>query len=97
MGVPAYQIKDLVKQHGIAVFSSNYVLYGDMSGRVMSLLADMAPEIEVYSIDEAFLNLAGIKDLQSLGANIVRKVSRGTGIPVSIGIAQTKTLAKMAN
>lgn len=97
MGVPAYQIKDLVKQHDIAVFSSNYVLYGDMSGRVMSLLADMAPEIEVYSIDEAFLNLAGIKDLQSLGANIVRKVSRGTGIPVSIGIAQTKTLAKMAN
>lgn len=97
MGVPAYQIKDLVKQHGIAVFSSNYVLYGDMSGRVMSLLADMAPEIEVYSIDEAFLNLAGIKDLQSLGANIVRKVSRGTGIPVSIGIAPTKTLAKMAN
>lgn len=97
MGVPAYQIKDLVKQYDIAVFSSNYILYGDMSARVMSLLADMAPEIEVYSIDEAFLNLAGIKDLQSLGANIVRKVSRGTGIPVSLGIAQTKTLAKMAN
>ena len=97
MGVPAYQIKDLVKQYDIAVFSSNYVLYGDMSGRVMSLLADMTPEIEVYSIDEAFLNLAGIKDLQSLGTNIVRKVSRGTGIPVSIGIAPTKTLAKMAN
>ena len=97
MGVPAYQIKDLVKQYDIAVFSPNYILYGDMSARVMSLLADMAPEIEVYSIDEAFLNLAGIKDLQSLGANIVRKVSRGTGIPVSLGIAQTKTLAKMAN
>lgn len=95
MGVPAYQIKDLVKQYDIAVFSSNYVLYGDMSGRVMSLLADMTPEIEVYSIDEAFLNLAGIKDLQSLGTNIVRKVSRGTGIPVSIGIAPTKTLAKI--
>lgn len=97
MGVPAYQIKELVSTHGVAVFSSNYILYGDMSSRVMSLLADMAPEIEVYSIDEAFLNLAGIKDLQSLGANIVRKVSRGTGIPVSLGIAQTKTLAKMAN
>ena len=97
MGVPAYQIKDLVKQHDVAVFSSNYVLYGDMSGRVMSMLAELAPEIEVYSIDEAFLNLAGIKDLQSLGANIVRKVSRGTGIPVSLGIAPTKTLAKMAN
>ena len=97
MGVPAYQIKELVSTHGVAVFSSNYILYGDMSSRVMSLLADMAPEIEVYSIDEAFLNLAGIKDLQSLGANIVRKVSRGTGIPVSLGIGQTKTLAKMAN
>lgn len=97
MGVPAYQIKDLVKQHDVAVFSSNYVLYGDMSGRVMSMLAELAPEIEVYSIDEAFLNLAGVKDLQSLGANIVRKVSRGTGIPVSLGIAPTKTLAKMAN
>lgn len=97
MGVPAYQIKDLVKQHDVAVFSSNYVLYGDMSGRVMSMLAELAPEIEVYSIDEAFLNLAGIKDLQSLGANIVQKVSRGTGIPVSLGIAPTKTLAKMAN
>lgn len=97
MGVPAYQIKDLVKQHDVAVFSSNYVLYGDMSGRVMSMLAELAPEIEVYPIDEAFLNLAGIKDLQSLGANIVRKVSRGTGIPVSLGIAPTKTLAKMAN
>ena len=97
MGVPAYQIKDLVKKHDVAVFSSNYVLYGDMSGRVMSMLAELAPEIEVYSIDEAFLNLTGIKDLQSLGTNIVRKVSRGTGIPVSIGIAPTKTLAKMAN
>ena len=97
MGVPVYQIKDLVKQHDVAVFSSNYTLYGDMSGRVMSMLAELAPEIEIYSIDEAFLNLTGIKDLQSLGTNIVRKVSRGTGIPVSIGIAPTKTLAKMAN
>ena len=97
MGVPAYQIKELVNTHGVTVFSSNYTLYGDMSGRVMSMLAELAPEIEVYSIDEAFLNLTGIKDLQSLGTNIVRKVSRGTGIPVSIGIAPTKTLAKMAN
>ena len=97
MGVPAYQIKELVNTHGVTVFSSNYTLYGDMSGRVMSMLAELSPEIEVYSIDEAFLNLTGIKDLQSLGTNIVRKVSRGTGIPVSIGIAPTKTLAKMAN
>lgn len=87
MGVPAYQIKDLVISHGVAVFSSNYTLYGDMSGRVMSILAGLAPELEVYSIDEAFINLDGIQDIQS----------RGTGIPVSLGIAPTKTLAKVAN
>lgn len=97
MGVPAYQIKDLVKKHDVAVFSSNYVLYGDMSGRVMSMLAELAPEIEIYSIDEAFLNLEGIQDLQTLGSKIVRQVTRGTGIPVSAGIASTKTLAKVAN
>lgn len=97
MGVPAYQIKDLVKEHDVAVFSSNYVLYGDMSGRVMSMLAELVPEIEVYSIDEAFLNLEGIQDLQTLGSKIVRQVTRGTGIPVSAGIASTKTLAKVAN
>ena len=97
MGVPAYQIKDLVKKHDVAVFSSNYVLYGDMSGRVMSMLAELAPEIEVYSIDEAFLNLEGIQNLQTLGSKIVRQVTRGTGIPVSAGIASTKTLAKVAN
>ena len=97
MGVPAYQIKDLVKKHDVAVFSSNYVLYGDMSGRVKSMLAELAPEIEVYSIDEAFLNLEGIQDLQTLGSKIVRQVTRGTGIPVSTGIAPTKTLAKVAN
>lgn len=97
MGVPAYQIKDLVKKHDIAVFSSNYVLYGDMSGRVMSMLADIAPKIEIYSIDEAFINIDGIQDLQSLGLKIVNQVTRGTGIPVSVGIAPTKTLAKLAN
>lgn len=97
MGIPAYQIKDIVKQHDVAVFSSNYVLYGDMSGRVMSMLAELAPEIEVYSIDEAFLNLEGIQDLQTLGSEIARQVTRGTGIPVSGGIAPTKTLAKVAN
>lgn len=97
MGVPVYQIKEAIYQHDIAVFSSNYTLYGDMSSRVMSILTSLAPEIEVYSIDEAFISLDGIKDLQSLGANIVYKVARGTGIPVSLGIAQTKTLAKVAN
>lgn len=97
MGVPAYQIKDLVSSHEVAVFSSNYTLYGDMSGRVMSILAGLAPELEVYSIDEAFINLDGIQDIQSLGTKIVNKVTCGTGIPVSLGIAPTKTLAKVAN
>lgn len=97
MGVPAYQIKDLVSSHEVTVFSSNYTLYGDMSGRVMSILAGLAPELEVYSIDEAFINLDGIQDIQSLGIDIVNKISRSTGIPVSLGIAPTKTLAKVAN
>lgn len=97
MGVPAYQIKDDIQKYGISVFSSNYTLYGDMSGRVMSILAEQVPEMEVYSIDEAFLNLEGIRDIQSLGIDIINKVIRGTGIPVSLGIAPTKTLAKVAN
>lgn len=97
MGIPAYQIKDLVTNHQVHIFSSNYTLYGDMSARVMSLLAEMVPEIEIYSIDEAFINIDGIRDLKSLGAKIVKKVTRGTGIPVSMGIASTKTLAKIAN
>lgn len=97
MGVPAYQIKDLVDSNQVTAFSSNYTLYGDMSGRVMSMLAELAPELEVYSIDEAFLNMDGIQDLQSLGTKMVNQVTRGTGIPVSLGIAPTKTLAKVAN
>lgn len=97
MGTPAYQIRELVEKHGVAVFSSNYTLYGDMSSRVMSILSSLAPEIEVYSIDEAFVNLDSITDYQSLGTDIVNKVYKGTGIPVSLGIAPTRTLAKMAN
>lgn len=97
MGAPAYQIRELVEKHGVAVFSSNYTLYGDMSSRVMSILSSLAPEIEVYSIDEAFVNLDGITDYQSLGRIIVNKVYKDTGIPVSLGIASTRTLAKMAN
>ena len=84
MGAPAYQIKELVEKHGITVFSSNYTLYGDMSARVMSILSSLAPDIEVYSIDEAFVNLDGVKDYQSLGTTIVNKVYKGTGIPVSL-------------
>lgn len=97
MGVPAYQIKEVVRRYNVAVFSSNYTLYGDMSGRVMSILSELAPSAEVYSIDEAFIDLAGIPNLQSLGMQIKDKVTQGTGIPVSLGIAPTKTLAKVAN
>lgn len=97
MGIPAYQIKDLVDSRQVFAFSSNYTLYGDMSGRVMSILSELVPEVEVYSIDEAFVNLDGIRNIRPLGAEIVNRIARGTGIPVSLGIAPTKTLAKVAN
>lgn len=100
MGAPFYQVKALLEQHQVAVFSSNYTLYGDMSRRVMMLLSDFTPELMVYSIDEAFLDLDGMGEGDALleyGYRIVRTVSRGTGIPVTLGIAPTKTLAKMAS
>ena len=99
MGVPAYQIRTEIEQYGIGVFSSNYTLYGDMSSRVMTMLSSYSPNVEVYSIDECFLDLSGFEryDLKEYGEDIVRTVTKGTGIPVSIGIAKTKTLAKVAN
>lgn len=99
MAVPEYMIRDIIKQHGVAVFSSNYTLYGDMSDRVMKLLAGFAPRIELYSIDEAFLDLADLRytNLPDLGERIRETVARHTGIPITVGIAPTKTLAKLAN
>lgn len=99
MGVPAYQIKTEIEQYGIGVFSSNYTLYGDMSNRVMTILSSYSPSIEIYSIDEAFLDFSGfgLFDLKEYGEGIVRAVTKGTGIPISTGIANTKTLAKVAN
>lgn len=99
MGEPAYKLKELIERNQVAVFSSNYVLYGDMSGRVMSILSSFVPEMEVYSIDEAFLHFDGFEkiDLKEYGEKIVQTVTRGTGIPVSLGVAETKTLAKAAN
>jgi Nucleotidyltransferase/DNA polymerase involved in DNA repair len=96
MGAPAYQWEHAFRKQGVAVFSSNYALYGDLSGRVMSILADMAPRVEVYSIDEAFLDLSGVAEPLALCREIRRRVERHTGIPVSIGLARTKTLAKLA-
>lgn len=99
MGVPAYQIKNEIERYGIGVFSSNYTLYGDMSNRVMTMLSSYSPNIEVYSIDECFLDFSGFEryDLKEYGEEIIRTVSKRTGIPVSMGIAPTKTLAKVAN
>jgi len=96
MGTPAFQLKDLIQQHNIQVFSSNYPLYGDLSRRVVATLEAFTPEVEVYSIDEAFLNLVGL-DAESTSWNIRKTVNQWTGIPVSIGVATTKTLAKIAN
>ncbi len=98
-GIPAYQIRTEIEQYNIGVFSSNYTLYGDMSNRVMSMLSSYSPNVEVYSIDECFLDFSGFSlyDPKIYGEEIVRSVTKGTGIPVSMGIATTKTLAKVAN
>jgi DNA polymerase V len=99
MGDPYHLNREKLTSQGVAVFSSNYALYGDMSRRVMDTLGAFTPEIELYSIDEAFLNLAGFerRGLTDYACLIRATVRRDTGIPVSIGIGPTKTLAKIAN
>ena len=99
MGAPFFKIKDIVRKHGVEVFSGNMALYGDMSQRVRWVLEDYAPAVEVYSIDEAFLDLRGMKgiDFDSYAKEISAKCWRMTSIPVSVGIAPTKTLAKIAS
>ena len=99
MGDPYHLNRDKLTRHGVAVFSSNYALYGDMSRRVMDTLGTFTPEIELYSIDEAFLNLAGFerRGMTDYARLIWATVKRDTGIPVSVGIGPTKTLAKIAN
>ena len=99
MGALPFEIEKLIEQNNVAVFSSNYTLYGDMSHRVMTILQTYSQDVEIYSIDEAFLSFDGynLYDLEAYGREIVGKVTRGTGIPVSMGIASSKTLAKVAN
>ena len=99
MGEPAYKLKELIETNQVHVFSSNYVLYGDMSHRVMTTIASFVPDMEIYSIDEAFLLFDGFDniDLKEFGEKIVRTTVRNTGIIVSLGIAPTKTLAKVAS
>lgn len=99
MGAPAFEYKKLFEENNVFVYSSNYALYGDMSSRVMNLLSNFTPEIEIYSIDEAFLKFDGFKyvDLNEYGLQIKRTVTKGTGIPISVGFAPTKALSKVAN
>ena len=99
MGIPYHQAKDLIIKEGVVVFSSNYQLYGDMSHRVMNSLKMFVPDVEVYSIDEAFLRLDGFAtyNLLQLAKQIRTSILQWTGIPISFGIATTKTLAKIAN
>lgn len=97
MAVPFFQIRDIVKKHDVAVYSTNFTLYGDMSTRVMAVLSSLVPDIEIYSVDEAYLNLSGISNLADFSRNIVNTTTKSTGISVSLGVAPTKTLAKIAN
>ncbi|MBO9198877.1 MULTISPECIES: Y-family DNA polymerase [Niastella] len=99
MGAPSFLIETLLQQHNVSVFSSNYTLYGDLSDRVMTTLSQFANQVEVYSIDEAFLNLSSFRhhNLTDYAHTIRNTVMQHTGIPVSVGIAPSKTLAKIAN
>ena len=99
MGEPYFKVKDLVKRNKVAVYSSNYALYGDISRRVMKVLKTFSPKVEIYSIDEAFIDLSFIdeKGAEDYGREIRSRVLKWTGIPTSVGIASTKTLSKVAN
>jgi DNA polymerase V len=99
MGVPEFQIRPLLRAHHVQVFSSNYTLYGDLSQRVMETLEQFSPDLEIYSIDEAFVRLTGFerRNLTDYGRAIRKTVKQWTGLPVSVGLAETKTLAKIAN
>lgn len=97
MGDPHFKLRDRLRDEGVTVFSSNYTLYDDLSNRVMMTLADMVPELEVYSIDEMFADLTGIPGLQGFGEELRNRVWNWVGIRVGVGISATKTLAKLSN
>jgi DNA polymerase V len=99
MGAPEFQIKDLIREKNIHVFSSNYALYGDLSNRVMKILGQFTPNLEIYSIDEAFLNFDGlnIADYHDYGLQMKNRIKKWIGIPVCVGFAETKVLCKVAN
>ncbi len=99
MGVPLFKVRDIIRKNRVVVLSSNYTLYGDMSQRMMAVVRQFSPRQEIYSIDESFIDLSGFgeKDLRDYGQQIRQRVRRWTGIPTCVGIAPTKTLAKLAN
>ncbi|SUG15464.1 DNA polymerase V subunit UmuC [Salmonella enterica subsp. arizonae] len=100
MGEPYFKQKELFRRSGVVCFSSNYELYADMSNRVMTMLEEMSPRVEIYSIDEAFCDLTGVRncrDLTDFGREIRATIQQRTRLTVGVGIAQTKTLAKLAN
>lgn len=97
MGEPWFKLRALAKKHGIVALSSNYALYADISNRVMTILSDFSPRQEVYSIDECFLDLEGLPNLTQTGQTIRQRIKKWVGVPVCVGIAPTKTLAKLAN
>ncbi len=101
IGTPWFKMKELASQHGILAFSSNYTLYGDMSNRVITILSEFAPDFEVYSIDESFLQIESVAHLyggaQAMGQQMRQRIRQWTGLPVCVGIGPTKTLAKFAN
>jgi DNA polymerase V len=97
MGEPLHMLQDKIKAHGVRVFSSNYTLYGDISRRVVEVYGDFTPNIEIYSIDECFLDFGGFDDRTGHARAMRREVFRRIGVPVRVGIAPTKTLAKCAN
>ena len=97
MAVPAFQVQQQINKHQVQLFSSNYALYADISSRVMSLLSEFAPDIEIYSIDEAFLDLTDIcnNNAVAYALDIKKRIWRKTGIPVCVGMGPNKTLAKL--
>jgi DNA polymerase V len=97
MAIPVFQVRRIIEKHNVIVRSANFELYGDMSSRVMELLEDFSSDIQVYSIDEAFFLVSDYTPLRQFGENLCEHVRKCTGLPVSVGFAKTKTLAKLAN
>ncbi|HSD13547.1 MAG TPA: DNA polymerase V subunit UmuC, partial [Flavobacterium sp.] len=99
MGAPEFKVREQLQKNNVIIFSSNYTLYGDLSGRVMNMLRQFTPNVEDYSIDEAFMNLDGVTigDYHDYGLQIRKRILKWLGLPVCVGIAPTKALSKVAN